>query len=139
MRESILNQLQIDFKNNFSSNNGYKVDIIDCIQGVADFDSIEQYPTIGFVLNSDEILSEDLGMYRVRILNVIIYGVNEIEYNNVSPLYVLIEEIEKFLLSEHWTYNSNTNLGNVEIYAGGIDKLRGYFTLEIKVTYSQNI
>lgn len=137
MRETILNQLKIDFLSKLTSINGYSSDLIDCVHGVADFDSIEQYPTIGYMLSTDQKREEYLDSNRDRVLGIVVYGVQEIEYSNYSNLYSLIKDIELFLMSPNWTYTDNTELGNVEIYAGGIEKEKAYFTMEIQVFYTQ--
>jgi len=138
MRDTILNKLKEDFLDHMTgASTSYTTSIINCVNGIADFDSISTYPTIGYILSSDDLPEQGLDNYRLRTLNIVIYGVQQISYDNFTPLYELIEDIEKFLMSTDWTYTNDTNLGNVEVFAGGIEKERAYFTIEIQVFYTQ--
>lgn len=147
-RQTILDTLKTDLKEKLNVANDYKSEPIDIIEGVAGFNNIVQRPIIGYTMVSDIINNEYMGdedasfdsdNERERILTIVLFGQEDVSYKSYDPLYNLIHDVEKFIISTDWTYHKTTMLGDVGFWIGEIDFNQAYFTVEIQVYYTQTL
>lgn len=136
-RKDVLNQLKTDLEESLTLANGYNTEPVEIIYGVTTFDDVIMKPVVGFSKGLDIIEEEDCDDERERILNITVYGYANISLNDNDPIDDLVDSVEKFLYSDHWTYHDQTLLGNVTFFIGGEENDQALFILEIKVYYTQ--
>ena len=148
-RQVILDQLKQDLNDNLHSGKGYKSDPVEILEGLSNFSNIIQRPIVGYLMQSDTINTEYMGMgddslddeenERERIMTIILFGQEDVSYGNYTPLYDLIHDVEKFMMSSDWTYYKTTKLGDTALWVNEVDFNQAYFTVEINVWYTQNL
>ena len=137
-RKTIIDQIKTDVENTVKSANGYNSDTVEVRIGVYDPSEFTQLPSIGFWIVEDEIIDDMMDDSILRKLNMICYMYADSDgYNSYEVLYKLFDDIEKFLYSTDWTYNSGTQLGRLIISYGGVDEQIGMGVLNFQVTYEQ--
>ena len=148
-RKTILNQLTTDLVNKLNVNGGYDSEPVQIIEGLSNFASVLQRPIIGYMFTNDIVNKEYMGggddgsfeddNERERILSIILFGQDDVSYEDYETLYNLINDVEKFVMSSDWTYYKQTYLGDISLWVGEVDYNQAYFTLDIKVYYTQTL
>jgi len=137
-RRTIIEQIKKDVEDNVSSANGYNSDIVNVRIGVYDPSEFTQLPSIGFLIIEDEIIDDMMDDSILRKLNMICYMYADSDgYDSYLVLYNLFDDIEKFLYSTDWTFNSGTQLGRLIISYGGVETQVGMGVLNFQITYEQ--
>lgn len=143
-RIDIIKQFKEDLETKFVKGTSYTTDLITVILGPVAFTQVDPKPGLWYWVLEDELDSQMLDDQPYRILNFRVVGYSDdeevINYDNILNF---AQDIEKFLMSEDWTYSSAPNkyqtvLGNISFAAGEVDQGHAQFSLNFSVHYYQD-
>lgn len=134
-RKIIINQLVIDFKDKFSSANGY-LDIVNVFRGNIFSEDVVQFPCLSIDFASDIHSDGDyLDDNAVRTLSLIVYGAVNTSSTNFDIYDDLVEYTEEFLRSDNCSYQVEL----ADVLKLENDKVVGtsYFSIQINIRYDR--
>jgi len=139
-RSVIIKQLGSDMRDSVKSSRGYESDLVEVKLGIQSFDYFAMRPAIGYWMFMDTKDEEYLDDNRYRMLNFIIYGYTDTDgLDEFDSIYQLADDVEKFLMSDDWTYTHSSLLGDITVTVGGTDNQRCMFDLVVQVQYVQEL
>jgi len=134
-RLDISNQLEQDFKK-IDAGRGYNLTPADIRRGLHKFNDFEVKPALAFALTGDEPDEDSDGRNTARWLNYMVYGYTDTsDMGNSDDIYKLLDDVEDFLLSTDNTYQSCTEIGEIEIIEGGVGVPINFFSLIFRIAY----
>lgn len=138
-RKIILETLKEDLEKNLSVANGYDTDIQDVRIGMYVYEDFNILPAISFYCDVDEIEDYIMGNSRVRLMNIDIWLWSRSDgISNTTGIYDLVNDVEKFLTSDHFTFSGDLIMGTAQIYTGGVQDQAQIGLLKLNVRYVQN-
>jgi len=138
-RSDILTQLEADLKANLTIANGYISNVREVRRGIHMAEDMNLKPAISFWCYKDTIekhMTVNV-IQRVLELQFFMYASTK-GIGDVDNIHNLMDDVESFLYNPaHWTYESQTLLGDTVIYEGGTQDAVSIAVLELKIRYLQ--
>jgi len=139
-RRTIIDQFKLDLQENLNVASGYNTDVTEVRNGIYLWEDFSLKPSIAYWAYKDEIEGYEQGTRsRYRLLYFYIYCYHSTDgLTNTSDIYDMVEDVENFLESSHFTYSDDVILGDSIIYTGGSQDQAAIGQIEIQVRYKQS-
>jgi len=138
-RNDILTTLKTDLETSVTVANGYSCNLKEVFRGVYDVGETSVLPAVAFWNYEDSIVKNMLDNKRQRYLLILmqLYASNTGE-GAITNIHDVVDDIERFLYSDHWTYTDDTLLGpSTQIWEGGNQFPNSLATFDFKILYFQ--
>ena len=137
-RKTIIDTFKQDLQDHLNVQSGYENNIAEVRSGIYLYEDFSIKPAISIWAYKDVVEEYMMGKNKIRNLLIYIYCFAPTDgITDTNNIYSLVEDIENFLESEHFTYNPDVIIGDSTIYPGGTQDQAGIGMMEITINYNQ--
>lgn len=137
-RNTILKQLQTDITEKIKTTRGYSTDVATILRGIHLLDDIVMKPGIAFWAHGDKVHENTGGREQVRVIEATIFLYADTNgLGDVDVIHDFVDDVENFLYSTDWTYESSTYVDDIVIYEGGAQDSSAISTIDIRIFYQK--